>query len=342
MSTTPTPFRDTPRWPVYVVPAIVLCATACASTVGGTADPPLDARADAPVTDSADAADATDASDGPCGVEDPRCSVRIDPGDRVVWVDQDVPLPLGGFGFFEYSSVRYGVRLAPYRIGRFEVTNAAYADCVRAGQCPPTAVDARNTPDGRDWFPADYPSSPRWRSYPASIGGLQALAVCRYLGGDLPTKAQWQYAADPTGMRRFPWGDQVECRGRFEQIVYWDGEERRVMCAGERPFPATVPVGANPEADSVFGLRHMTGNMAEPVYYGGRQFAQTIRAQNDQGMFPFDSTPRNPDVLLFYVGGHARTVSVVRQGTFLYRLATPPSGLPASALLGARCVWPDR
>ena len=72
---------------------------------------------------------------------------------------------------------------APFRMSRFEVTNAAYVGCVAEGCASP---DVTTSPA---WDSAAATNLPVIVSYPL------ARAFCRHYGGDLPTSVEWDRAA---------------------------------------------------------------------------------------------------------------------------------------------------
>jgi iron(II)-dependent oxidoreductase len=97
------------------------------------------------------------------------------------------------------------VCLSAYWIGQTEVTNAQYKACVDADVCaPPAETDVRGTrcPDWEDASLADHPV--------VCVDWDQADAYARWVGGDLPTEAQWEYAARGPAGNTYPWGNDFE------------------------------------------------------------------------------------------------------------------------------------
>lgn len=84
-----------------------------------------------------------------------------------------------------------GVRLevAPFRMMKTEVSNAAYAGCVKSGACLPPDSSPAGAPLPLAWDSEEKTSNP--------VAATFALArhFCRHYGGDLPTSAQWSRAA---------------------------------------------------------------------------------------------------------------------------------------------------
>jgi iron(II)-dependent oxidoreductase len=143
---------------------------------------------------------------------------------------------------------RHVVKLDPFFIGKYEVTNAEYAPCVEAGKCPRPCKwnDQRfNGPD----------------QPVVCVNWDDAVAYCRFRGGRVPTEAEWEFAARGTDERRYPWGDEWHPEW-VNQHTPDDG------------FRYTAPVGSFPRNVSPFGAFDMAGNAWEwtadywdPGYY---------------------------------------------------------------------------
>ena len=89
---------------------------------------------------------------------------------------------------------------------------------------------------------------PRWgweqANYPmVNVTWEEALAYCKWAGGDLPTVAEWEKAARGTDGRVFPWGNT------------WDSRH----CVHNAKHPEEV--GSKPSGNSPYGVQDMAGNV---------------------------------------------------------------------------------
>lgn len=144
-----------------------------------------------------------------------------------------------------------GIVHAPsYYISRFPVTNAQYAPFIRQqGRRVPYRVDALSSRFSWD---------PMTRQYPSGHDNLpvvlvtwhDARAFCRWVGGYLPTEAQWEKAARGSGdAREWPWGDD------------WNQDCCNTSEGGAQ---GPSPVGQfSPAGDSPYGVADMSGNVWE-------------------------------------------------------------------------------
>jgi formylglycine-generating enzyme required for sulfatase activity len=150
---------------------------------------------------------------------------------------------------FDDEKPQHKVNLDAFKIGKYEVTNAQYAQCVRSTVCKEPGDVSRYSDPGR----ADHPV--------VLVSWTDAKTFCEWIRGRLPTEAEWERAAawDPqAGARRiYPWGnDSPTCeRANFSG------------CSND-----TMPVGRHsPAGDSPYGVADMAGNAWEWVadLYGG-------------------------------------------------------------------------
>jgi formylglycine-generating enzyme required for sulfatase activity len=127
-----------------------------------------------------------------------------------------------------------------------------------------------------------------------------AAAYAAWVGGALPTEAQWEYAARG-GLEgaEFTWGDEVHPGGRIMANV-WDGLDFPWRSTGESGFDRTSPVGSFPA--NGFGLHDMAGNVWE--------WTDDFWTEQHPEPAPSCCTPRDPR------GGTAETSVDPRQPQF--------------------------
>jgi formylglycine-generating enzyme required for sulfatase activity len=143
------------------------------------------------------------------------------------------------------------VRISPFYIDRYEVTNADYRECVSAGICSePLSKNSRMRKDYYDSyenFPVIY------------VNWYQADTYCKWRGKRLPTEAEWEKASVGSGGSKYPWGD-AEANCDYANGYFSPGGVD-VPCKGD-----TTPVGSYPLGVSKTGAYDLAGNVSEWVY----------------------------------------------------------------------------
>jgi serine/threonine-protein kinase len=142
------------------------------------------------------------------------------------------------------------VALDGFWIDRTEVTNAQYRLCVADGRCDAPAYG--DDPDlSRDDLPV------------ARVDWTDAQAYCEWAGAQLPTEAEWEYAARGPEGTNYPWGDSfnstrlnfcdANCDYLHRAPQYDDG------------YAKAAPVGSFPAGASWCEALDMAGNVWEWV-----------------------------------------------------------------------------
>ena len=124
-------------------------------------------------------------------------------------------------GFGVSSSVpEIVLRLSPFFLDRTEVTVARYRAAVASGFISPDPSSPKLY--SSDSASCTYSETPADRELMAisCLNWYTARAFCQFVAGDLPTEAQWEFAASLAGRTRktlFPWGND---RPTCDQAVF--------------------------------------------------------------------------------------------------------------------------
>ena len=207
---------------------------------------------------------------------------------------------MGSDAHYPEEAPVHRVRIDPFAIDRYEVTNARFAEFVDATGYVTVAE--------RPLDPADFPGAPpenlvpgslvftptrgpvdlrhlsRWwawtpgacwhapegpgssvedrREHPVvHVAAEDAAAYAAWAGARLPTEAEWELAArGGLDGAAFTWGDDPRPGGRIMANT-WDGPDFPWRSTGESGFARTAPVGSFPP--NGLGLYDMAGNVWE-------------------------------------------------------------------------------
>jgi formylglycine-generating enzyme required for sulfatase activity len=140
------------------------------------------------------------------------------------------------------------VKLAPFFLDRFEVSNEDYLAFVLAtGHSAPPHWNGKSVPKGRERHPVLY------------VSYDDATAYAKWAGKRLPSAEEWEVAARGPDKREFPWGNTFSEKENVfpcNSIEFWQVQ---------KAIPTTMPVDAAPLAngESAFRVWGMGGNVWE-------------------------------------------------------------------------------
>ena len=155
------------------------------------------------------------------------------------------------------SKPPHRVAIKSFQMAKTLVTNRQYRACMDAGACTAPADCGESSVLRAERDPRLDPEAP-----PAPSGALkgadypvvcvdwdQAKAFAQWVGGRLPTEAEWEYAARSAGKdRKYPWGDEDPTCDRVVRKGCTEG---------------TMPVCSKPLGNTEQGLCDMASNVWE-------------------------------------------------------------------------------
>jgi formylglycine-generating enzyme required for sulfatase activity/tetratricopeptide (TPR) repeat protein len=190
------------------------------------------------------------------------------------------------------------VDVPDFYLDRTEVTNADYAQCVRAGKCTP-----QESPDSQ--LHPNYASQDDFAKYPAiQVTWQQANAYCGSVGKRLPTEAEWEKGASWDSATRtktaWPWGN------------VWDPAKVNSSegVLGDSSAVRTYPAGVNGLFDMAGNVSEWTNSLYKPYPYAANDGREDPKAAGDRvyrggswdqsrnkvrASFRQASTPERPD-----------------------------------------------
>jgi formylglycine-generating enzyme required for sulfatase activity len=177
--------------------------------------------------------------------------VRVDKGTFLMGSDSGA----------DDESPPHTVFVSAVAVDRHEVTNRQYRLCVKSGVCKPPSLLSSNRRKA-------YYDNPLFADYPVIfVDWSAANTYCRFVGGRLPTEAEWEKTArgDDGLPREFPWGDGAPTCA----LANMGGKGG---CVGD-----TDRVGRRIEGASPYGALDMAGNVWEWVsdWYGAAYYDES-------------------------------------------------------------------
>ena len=137
----------------------------------------------------------------------------------------------------------HAVRISPFWLARTCVTNGMYKAFTLATGYREQEFHNQHLVDPTLFYREDHPA--------VGVNYEDARAYCRWVGGRLPTEAEWEFAARGPEGRIYPWGHEPPFPGR---AVYG-----LVLGHGGK----TEPVGSFPGDCSPYGVLDLAGNLPQ-------------------------------------------------------------------------------
>lgn len=166
-------------------------------------------------------------------------------GTPVEWIT----IPAGklwmGSGEFLDTKPIHEVSITTFDISKTLVTVEQFSECVHKGKCRvPVLQAAYATIRECNW------NVPGRKKHPMNcIDRQSAIEFAEYMGGRLPTEAEWEYAATSGGKKHsYPWGNSAPS----EDLVVCGIDVTRAVCS-------------KPAGNTEHGLCDMTGNVMQII-----------------------------------------------------------------------------
>lgn len=203
------------------------------------------------------------------GVSDAPCSPNC---PALIWVTiQGGTFMMGSAGSSdvigsERERPQHEVTIQSFKMLKSHVTVAQYRRCVDSGVCsePYVQIDPYDTYGRFNWV------APGRENHPVnSVNWYQAREFAEWIGGRLPSEAEWEYAARNRGQDvTWPWGNE---EAGCEYLVENFDDVMGVSCG----IAGTMEVCSKPLGSTVQGLCDMAGSVREWIeddahynYYG--------------------------------------------------------------------------
>ncbi len=172
-------------------------------------------------------------------------------------------------------------------VDKYPVTNAQYHAYLEASGYRPE--------DTSNWLKQNFVSGevrPGWEQRPVTYVSVQdARHYCAYHRKRLPQAFEWQYFAQGTDGRVYPWGNA-------------DDPSRTPVLQNNHTNPGPDPIGLHPQGASTFGVHDLISSVwqitstfedahtASVVLRGGSNYAPRRDAHANKGNWYFRQTPR--------------------------------------------------
>jgi formylglycine-generating enzyme required for sulfatase activity len=224
------------------------------------------------------------------------------PSGTFRWYTRRDPSTLDPFIAFPDFSDTISVQMQGFYIDKYPVTNFYFAKFLESSGYRPS--DTTNFL--RHWIHGAPPKGEEYHPV-VWISREDASAYAAWAGKRLPEEIEWQYAAQGTDMRKYPWGNSMDSLRCNYNLNY------------------STPVNCYPNGASLYGVMDMIGNvwqMTNDVYDNGCYYYTIIRG----------GSYYHPKSSIWYVAGGPLPVDHPE----MLLLISP--GLDRNATVGFRCV----